>query len=35
VTLAPEDRPLEFEYRDGYAHVTVTMLDGHGMLVFQ
>jgi hypothetical protein len=25
---------LPVEYRDGYAHVQVTLRDGHGMVVF-
>jgi hypothetical protein len=33
--LEPHGRDLACEYRDGYAHVSVTLLDGHGMLVFR
>ncbi len=35
VLQAPEGKPLAFEYRDGYAHVLVTELDGHTMMVFE
>ncbi len=33
--LEPQGRELACEYRDGYAQVRVTLLDGHGMLVFR
>ena len=32
--LEPHGVDLPVDYRDGYAHVTVTVLDGHGMVVF-
>jgi hypothetical protein len=32
--LAPDEHELPFEYRDGYAHVSVTELTGHTMVVF-
>ena len=32
--LQPHGVDLPVDYRDGYAHVTVTVLDGHGMVVF-
>lgn len=35
VRLEPHGRDLPFEYCDGYARVRVTLLDGHGMLVFR
>lgn len=34
-SLQPHGQKLDFDYRDGYAHVRVTLLDGHGMLVFE
>ncbi len=34
VTLQPKGEKLEFTYQDGYAHTTVTVLDGHAMIVF-
>lgn len=33
VFLAPNERDLDFEYRDGYTHTKVTVLDGHALLV--
>ena len=33
-TLQPHGVALPVAYRDGYAHVQVTLRDGHGMLVF-
>lgn len=33
--LAPQDKELPFEYAGGYAHVRVTLLDGHGIVVFE
>ncbi|QGQ98377.1 hypothetical protein EHS13_27570 [Paenibacillus psychroresistens] len=33
VFLAPNERDLTFEYRDGYVHTKVTVLDGHALLV--
>jgi hypothetical protein len=33
--LAPSERELPVEYRDGRAHVRITLLDGHGMVVFE
>jgi len=35
VLLAPSVREIPFEYRNGRAHVKVTCLDGHVMLVFE
>jgi hypothetical protein len=35
VFLAPNERDLLFEYRDGYVHTKVTVLDGHALLVIQ
>ena len=35
VTLQPHGTELEFSYADGYANVAVTLLDGHGMIVFE
>ncbi len=36
VLLAPEGNFLNYyTYADGYAHVSVTLLDGHGMLVIE
>lgn len=35
VLLAPAELELPFEYRDGYAHTRVTVLDGHAMLVLR
>lgn len=35
VFLAPSGEELPFEYRDGRAHVKVTCLDGHTMVVFE
>ncbi len=32
--LEPHGVDLPVDYRDGYAHVTVTVPDGHGMVVF-
>ena len=32
--LQPHGVALPVEYRDGYAHVQVTLRDGHGMVVF-
>ena len=32
--LQPHGVGLPMEYRDGYAHVQVTLRDGHGMVVF-
>ena len=32
--LQPHGVELPVDYRDGYAHVEVTVLDGHGMVVF-
>jgi hypothetical protein len=32
--LEPHGVDLPVDYHDGYAHVTVTVLDGHGMVVF-
>jgi hypothetical protein len=34
-TLQPHGVELTCEYADGYAEVSVTLLDGHGMLVFE
>ncbi len=33
--LAPAGDELEVFYDGTYAHVTVTLMDGHGMLVFR
>jgi hypothetical protein len=33
-TLQPHDRALAMEYADGYATVSVSLEDGHGMVVF-
>jgi hypothetical protein len=33
VFLAPNERNLLFEYRNGYVHTKVTVLDGHALLV--
>jgi hypothetical protein len=35
LTLQPAGLELHFTYSDGYAHTTVTLLDGHAMLVFE
>ena len=35
VFLAPAEQDLSYEYRDGYVHTAVTVLDGHAMLVIQ
>lgn len=35
VYLAPEQRPLEFTYADGYAHVVVPEIRGHQMVVME
>lgn len=35
VFLAPHEEDLPFEYRDGRAHVRVTMTEGHRMVVFR
>ena len=35
VSLQPHDIELDFAYSKGYASVKVTLLDGHGMLVFE
>ncbi len=35
VFLAPVERELPFAYKDGYVHTTVTVLDGHAMLVIE
>jgi hypothetical protein len=35
LTLQPAGLELPFTYSDGYAHTTVTLLDGHAMLVFE
>jgi hypothetical protein len=35
VFLAPDEKVLEFEYREGYVHTVVTVLDGHKMLVIE
>ncbi len=35
VFLAPNENDLEFEYKDGYVHTRVTVLDGHKMLVVE
>ena len=32
--LQPHGVALPVDYRAGYAHVTVTVPDGHGMVVF-
>ena len=32
--LQPHGVELPVDYRDGYAHVRVTVPDGHGMVVF-
>lgn len=34
-TLEPAGQPLPLEYRDGYAHLRVTLLDGHGIVVLR
>ncbi|MBM7570135.1 hypothetical protein JOC48_000613 [Aquibacillus albus] len=33
--MAPDEKVLSFEYREGYVHTSVTVLDGHAMLVLQ
>ena len=33
--LAPDGVELPFTYSDGYAHVSVTVPDGHAMVVFE
>jgi hypothetical protein len=33
-TLQPMDTPLALTYKDGYASVVVTLLDGHALVVF-
>ena len=33
--LAPAGTELECDYEDGYAHVRVTEMDGHVMVVFE
>lgn len=35
ITQHPDGKPLAFEYRDGYAHLRLTSLDGHTMVVFE
>ena len=35
VYLAPAEKDLEWNYENGYVHTTVTMLDGHAMLVLE
>ncbi len=35
VFLAPYEEDLPFEYKDGYVHTRVTVLDGHRLLVIQ
>lgn len=35
VTLQPDNQPLPFEYRNGYAHLAVTMTGGHAMVVLE
>ena len=35
VLLAPEGKELEFRYENGYAQVSVSVLEGHGMIVFE
>lgn len=34
VLLAPQGRAIDFDYKDGYAHLKISMTEGHGMLVF-
>ncbi len=35
VYLAPQSRPLDFDYADGYTHIEVPAVDGHQMIVFE
>ena len=35
VLLAPAGEALPFDYRDGYAHVSITTAKGHTMVVFE
>jgi hypothetical protein len=35
VFLAPDERELDFEYRDGYVHSRITFTNGHTMLVIR
>ena len=35
VTLQPHGIPLAWEHRDGRVHTTVTITDGHGMIVIE
>ncbi len=35
VFLTPPEQDLIFEYKEGYVHTKVTVLDGHGMLVIE
>ncbi len=35
VFIAPDAKELSFEYKEGYVHTRVTVLDGHAMLVLE
>ncbi len=35
VYLAPKEKDLKYEYRDGYVHTRVTVLDGHALLILE